>query len=91
MRPTAPGCEPGVPVSHPVDWSALDEISPSDFTIRTVPAMRSAADPWIDLMPPPQRLAAELIDEGRQVPIARVAAMHEGKRRARARREAGEN
>jgi hypothetical protein len=38
-------------------------------------------------MPPPQELSTELIEEGRLVPIARVQAMHEGKRRARARRD----
>jgi hypothetical protein len=39
-------------------------------------------------MPPPQRLGADLIEEGHTIPIARVQAMHEGKRRARARRAA---
>ena len=43
-------------------------------------------DPWADLMPPPQTLPTELVDEGRAIPIARVRAMHEGKRRARAAR-----
>ena len=37
-------------------------------------------------MPGPQRLDAALIEEGHAIPIARVQAMHEGKRRARARR-----
>ena len=37
-------------------------------------------------MPAPQKLSADLVEEGRQIPIARVQAMHEGKRRARARR-----
>jgi hypothetical protein len=37
-------------------------------------------------MPPPQRFDADLIAEGHAIPIARVQAMHEGKRRARARR-----
>jgi hypothetical protein len=38
-------------------------------------------------------LSPELVEQGRLVPIARVQAMHEGKRRARARREgaSGEN
>jgi bifunctional non-homologous end joining protein LigD len=31
-----------------------------------------------------------LIEYGRTIPIARVQAMHEGKRRAKARREAAE-
>jgi hypothetical protein len=37
-------------------------------------------------MPRPQRLRADLIDEGHAIPVARVQAMHEGKRRARAAR-----
>jgi hypothetical protein len=37
-------------------------------------------------MPAPQRLSPELIEEGLAIPVARVQAMHEGKRRARARR-----
>ena len=42
-------------------------------------------------MPEPQRLPTELIEHGRTIPIARVQAMHEGKRRAaQARREAAE-
>jgi bifunctional non-homologous end joining protein LigD len=37
-------------------------------------------------MPEPQQLGSELIEEGRAIPVARVQAMHEGKRRARSRR-----
>ena len=44
-------------------------------------------DPWAESMPHPQRLPADLIEQGRTIPVARVAAMHEGKRRARARRQ----
>ena len=40
-------------------------------------------------MPAPQELAPGLVAEGHAIPVARVAAMHQGKRRARARREAG--
>ena len=39
-------------------------------------------------MPPPQVLDGGLVEEGHTIPVARVAAMHEGKRRARARRAA---
>ena len=46
-----------------------------------------AAIPGPSLMPPPQALPADLVAEGAAIPVARVAAMHEGKRRARARRE----
>lgn len=44
-------------------------------------------DPWAEGMPSPQPLSSELVEEGRGIPVARVQAMHEGKRRARARRE----
>jgi hypothetical protein len=37
-------------------------------------------------MPDPQRLPTDLIEEGHVIPVARVQAMHEGKRRARAAR-----
>jgi hypothetical protein len=37
-------------------------------------------------MPPVQHLTDELIAEGHEHPVARVQAMHEGKRRKRARR-----
>jgi hypothetical protein len=43
-------------------------------------------NPWTDALPAPQRLPADLVEEGRAIPVARVQAMHEGKRRARARR-----
>jgi hypothetical protein len=32
-------------------------------------------------------LSSDLIQEGHAIPVARVQAMHEGRRRARARRE----
>jgi hypothetical protein len=38
-------------------------------------------------MPAPQPLSETLVEEGRAIPVARVQAMHEGKRRARARRQ----
>jgi hypothetical protein len=41
---------------------------------------------WAGQLPAPQRLSEALVEEGRAIPIARVQAMHEGKRRARARR-----
>jgi hypothetical protein len=37
-------------------------------------------------MPKPQHLSPDLVAEGHTIPIARAQAMHEGKRRARARR-----
>jgi DNA ligase D-like protein (predicted polymerase) len=83
----SPRIRPGVPVSFPLAWSELERVSPRDFTVRTAPGLLKDADPWAEHMPGPQRLPADLIEEGHTIPIARVQAMHEGKRRARARRE----
>jgi bifunctional non-homologous end joining protein LigD len=82
----SPRVRPGVPVSFPVAWSELDRVTPADFTVRSVARSIAEGAPATDPMPPPQRLAADLIEEGQAIPVARVQAMHEGKRRARARR-----
>jgi DNA ligase D-like protein (predicted polymerase) len=74
------------PVSFPVSWDQLDRVMPTDFTIHTVPTLLRGGNPWADRLPEPQPLPADLIEEGRSIPVARVQAMHEGKRRARARR-----
>jgi len=79
----SPRIRPGVPVSFPLAWPDLDRITPANFTIRTAVALLGDADPWIERMPEAQRLSADLIAEGHTIPIARVQAMHEGKRRAR--------
>ena len=56
---------------------------PSEITVRTAP---DRPDPWSDATsrPAPQALPDELVAEGRTIPVARVQAMHEGKRRKRA-------
>src|SRR6266542_4485680 len=82
----SPRVRPGAPVSFPVAWDQLDAARPAQFTVRTAARMVAGRDPWAEQMPPPQRLDPGLIEEGRAIPIARVQAMHEGKRRARARR-----
>ena len=82
----SPRIRPGVPVSFPVAWEELDSISPRDFTLHTVPSLLNGSDPWTERLPEPQTLPGDLIAEGHEIPIARVQAMHEGKRRARARR-----
>ncbi|GAA0377249.1 ATP-dependent DNA ligase [Microbispora corallina] len=84
----SPRVRPGAPVSFPVAWEDLDRVTPKDFTIRTVPGLLGGGDPWAEHMPGPQALPADLIAEGHTIPVARVQAMHEGKRRARARRGA---
>jgi bifunctional non-homologous end joining protein LigD len=83
----SPRLRPGVPVSFPVAWRDLDRVAPADFTVHTAMRLIGEGDPWAELMPAPQRLSPELIEEGRAIPVARVQAMHEGKRRARARRD----
>jgi bifunctional non-homologous end joining protein LigD len=83
----SPRIRPGVPVSFPVTWDELDHVTPSDFTVHTAVELLGDGDPWHDRMPPPQLLPADLVEEGHTIPIARVQAMHEGKRRARARRQ----
>jgi DNA primase len=82
----SPRARPGVPVSFPVPWAELDRVTPADFTVLTAPRLLAGAAPWAGEMPAPQSLGADLVEEGRAIPIARVQAMHEGKRRARARR-----
>jgi hypothetical protein len=77
-----------VPVSFPVGWDALPEVAPGDFTIRTALAQLGDGDPWADQMPAAQAVPGALLEEGHAIPVARVQAMHEGKRRKRAR-EAG--
>ena len=53
-----------------------------DFTVRTAPRL---LDPWLRGLPE-QELGRDLIAEGHTIPIARVQAMHQGKRPACARR-----
>jgi DNA ligase D-like protein (predicted polymerase) len=84
----SPRIRPGVPVSFPVPWDELDRVRPADFTIRTAARRIAEDDPWTALMPAPRPLDPGLVAEGHTIPIARVQAMHEGKRRARARRDA---
>ncbi|MGE2712897.1 non-homologous end-joining DNA ligase [Mycolicibacterium litorale] len=82
----SPRLRAGTPVSFPVDWSELSAVTPTDFTVHTALDALGGRDPWAEAMPAPQRLPDDLIEHGRTIPVARVAAMHEGKRRARARR-----
>ena len=82
----SPRVRPGVPVSFPVKWDDLDDIAPAEFTIHTAIDQLGDNDPWAEGMPARQVLSAELIEEGHAIPLGRVEAMHEGKRRARAER-----
>lgn len=84
----SPRLRPGCPVSYPLDWSDLGGVTPRDFTVHTAPALLGDADPWAAHMPAPQTIPADLVAEGHTIPVPRVQAMHEGKRRARAKRQA---
>jgi DNA ligase D-like protein (predicted polymerase) len=77
----SPRARPGVPVSFPVGWDELDAISPRDFTITTAVDQLAGRDPWSESMPADQELPPDLLAEGHDIPVPRVAAMHEGKRR----------
>jgi bifunctional non-homologous end joining protein LigD len=85
----SPRVRPGVPVSFPLGWDELDAVEPRDLTIRTALDRLGDADPWAAAMPAPQPLPATLLEEGSAIPVARVQAMHEGKRRKRAREADG--
>jgi bifunctional non-homologous end joining protein LigD len=82
----SPRARPGVPVSFPVPWEELDGVRPADFTVRTVLPQAAGLQRWAGQLPGAQTLSPDLVAEGHEIPIARVQAMHEGKRRARARR-----
>ncbi len=82
----SPRVRPGVPVSFPLAWDQLEDVTPSDFTVNTALGHLDSRDPWTARMPASQELPEHLIQEGHAIPTGRVQAMHEGKRRARARR-----
>jgi DNA ligase D-like protein (predicted polymerase) len=84
----SPRVRPGLPVSTPVPWDELGSVRPGDVTVRTAAARLRDGDPWAALLPEPQVLPADLVAEGRTIPVARVAAMHEGRRRKRAAEKA---
>ena len=83
----SPRVRPGVPVSFPVGWGELDGVSPEDFTVHTARRHLGDRNPWAQQMPPAQPVSDDLVEEGRAIPAGRVEAMHEGRRRARARKE----
>jgi bifunctional non-homologous end joining protein LigD len=86
IAPYSPRVRPGTPVSFPVAWEDLDRVSPADFTLHTAIRLLDGKNPWAATMPKPADLDPGLIAEGHEIPVPRVQAMHEGKRRARARR-----
>jgi bifunctional non-homologous end joining protein LigD len=82
----SPRVRPGAMVSFPVRWEDLEDITPADFTVHTVPGLLTGRPAWAGQLPAPQPLSDDLVAEGRAIPVARVQAMHEGKRRKRAGR-----
>lgn len=84
----SPRTRPGLPVSFPVAWGSLNDVTPAVFTVRTAAGLLGDGDPWAESLPDPQDLPADLVTEGRMIPVARVAAMHEGRRRRKAERDA---
>jgi bifunctional non-homologous end joining protein LigD len=82
----SPRVRPSTPVSFPVGWDDLSSVRPTDFTVRNAADLLAGHDAWAQQLPAPRQLPAALVAEGHAIPVARVAAMHEGKRRARARR-----
>jgi bifunctional non-homologous end joining protein LigD len=83
----SPRIRPGLPVSFPVAWADLPNVTPADFTVSTAPDLLAGGDLWAAALPEPQELPAELVEHGHAIPVARVAAMHEGKRRKRAQQQ----
>jgi len=79
----SPRARPGVPVSFPVTWDQLEHVTPADFTVLSAVERLDDGDPWAVATADAQRLPADLVAEGHDIPIARVVAMHEGKRRKR--------
>jgi DNA primase len=75
-------------VSFPVAWDDLDHVTPADFTLHTAPGLLAGKDLWSEALAEAHTLPADLVAEGHTIPVPRVQAMHEGKRRARARRAA---
>jgi DNA ligase D len=86
----SPRVRPRTPVSFPLAWDEIDDVTPAEFTVHTAVERLGDRDrdPWAANMPAPQTIPADLIAEGHEIPVARVQAMHEGKRRARDARRA---
>jgi bifunctional non-homologous end joining protein LigD len=86
----SPRVRPGLPVSAPVAWESLDEVRPGEITVRTAGERLGDDDAWTAALPEPQPLPTDLVAEGHTIPIARVVAMHEGRRRKKAERDAAD-
>ena len=49
----SPRARPGLPVSFPVHWDDLDQVTPADFTVHTVPGLVAGGEPWGGQLPRP--------------------------------------
>ena len=83
----SPRVRPGVPVSFPggVGRPRRHRAAPTSPCTRRCDSSATATR-GPRTCPARSSLSADLIEEGHAIPVARVQAMHEGKRRARARR-----
>jgi bifunctional non-homologous end joining protein LigD len=81
-----PPVRPGTLASFPVSRADLAHLRAADLTIKTAAGLVDGQDARAGSFPPPRPVPADLLAHGRAVPVARVATMHEGKRRAGARR-----
>jgi bifunctional non-homologous end joining protein LigD len=79
----SPRVRPGLPVSCPCDWDDLDDVVPSEITVAT-PDRFLRGPTWEERLGEARTIPDDLVEEGHTIPVARVAAMHEGKRRKRA-------
>ena len=81
--PTARGSGPGCRCPRPVGWDAPGRRAARRLhrDVRGGPVRRPSGRPSC---PSRRRCPADLVAEGHTIPIARVQAMHEGKRRKRA-------
>lgn len=53
----SPRAKPGAPVSTPLHWDEVDDLDPSRFTVRSIPArLAEIGDPWADLQKDPGRI-----------------------------------
>ncbi|MGH3433771.1 MAG: non-homologous end-joining DNA ligase [Thermocrispum sp.] len=86
----SPRVRPGATVSFPLAWDELEDVTPREFTVKSAIGLLGDGDPWAERMPEPQRLCDDLIAEGMEIPVARVVAMHEGKRRKREQEQQSE-
>ncbi|MEV7631549.1 non-homologous end-joining DNA ligase [Microbacterium sp. NPDC089318] len=53
----SPRARPDAPVSTPIHWEELDDLDPTRFTVRTVPArLAEIGDPWATMQDSPARI-----------------------------------